>query len=261
MFPCTLKDSRGPKGKLVVGLSVIVLVIVLWFWPQATRSASVMPVASAPAGTHGPYSTNFPRGENPISERGKWSNGQTDGLDWANVQTIPGLAFGTEIGGTRPEPQNYDDSTALLKGTWGPNQTVQATVHSVNPNQDDTVWEEVEIRLRSSLSPHNATGYEIMFRCSKIEKAYCNIARWDGPLGKFTLLKKSFGSKYGVANGDVLKASMIGTVLTVYINGVQMVQTTDDTFKTGNPGMGFFIDRATGVNRDFGFTSFMATDR
>ena len=46
---------------------------------------------------------------------------------------------------------------------------------------------------------------------------------------------------------------MIGNVITVYINGVQMVQTTDDTFKTGNRGMGFFIDGATGVNRDLGF--------
>ena len=254
-----LLDLRGTKRKLIMGSSVIAVVIALW--PLATRSANMLPAVSAPAGTHGTYSTNFSRAENPISEGGKWSNGQTDGLDWANVQTTPGLAFGTEIGGSRPEPQNYDDSTALLKGTWGPNQTVQATVHSVNPNQDDTVWEEVELRLRSSLSPHNATGYEVMFRCSKIAKAYCNVARWEGPLGKFTYLIKAGGSQYGVAEGDVVKATMIGNVITVYINGVQMLQTTDDTFKSGNPGMGFFIDRATGVNSDFGFTSFMATDR
>ena len=59
----------------------------------------------------------------------------------------------------------------------------------------------------------------------------------------------------------MVKATMIGNVITVYINGVQMVQTTDDTFKTGNRGMGFFIDGATGVNRDFGFSSFMTTDK
>src|SRR5205823_5888542 len=81
----------------------------------------------------------------------------------------------------------------LLKGTWGPNQTAQATVRSVKPNQDGNVWEEVELRLRSSISPHNCTGYEIMFRCSKIPKAYCNIARWEGPLGKFTMLKQTEG--------------------------------------------------------------------
>jgi hypothetical protein len=210
---------------------------------------------------HGPYSTNFTRAENPLSEGGKWTNGGTDGLDWTDVRTTPGLVFGTEIGGNRPDPQKYDDSTALLKGAWGPNQTAQATVHSVNPNQDGKVWEEVELRLRSSISPHNCTGYEIMFRCSKIPQAYCNIARWEGRLGKFTYLKNSGGSKYGVSNGDVVKASMIGNVLTVYINGVQMVQVTDNKFTSGNPGMGFYLDGATGVMGDYGFSSFMATDK
>ena len=187
-------------------------------------------------------------------------NGHADGLDWADVQTTPGLAFGAEIGGSRPAPQKYDDSTALLKGTWGPNQTVQATVYSVHPNQDDKVWEEVELRLRSSITPHSCTGYEVMFRCSKIPQAYCNVARWEGPLGKFTFLEQTGGSKYGVKTGDVVKARMIGNTLTVYINGEQIFQLTDDKFPSGNPGMGFFLDGATGVNRDFGFSSFMASD-
>jgi hypothetical protein len=252
-------DFRSPKRKLVVGSSVIALVIALW--PLATRSANMLPAVSAPAGTHGTYSTNFPRAENPISEGGKWLNGQKDAVDWADVRTRPGLAFGLEIGGSRPEPQKYDDATALLTGTWGPNQTVQATVHSVNQNLSDKVWEEVELRLRSTLTPHNATGYEVMFRCSKTPNAYCNIARWDGPLGKFAYLKNSGGSKYGVADGDVVKASMIGNVITVYINGKQMAQTSDNTFKSGNPGMGFFIDGATGENGNFGFSSFTATDQ
>ncbi len=252
-------DYRDAKRKLALGASAIALVIALW--PLVTRSANMPPAASAPAGTHGPYSTNFPRAENPISEGGHWSNGQKDGLDWADVRTRPGLAYGLEIGGLRPEPQKYDDAAALLTGTWGPNQTVQATVHSVNQNQSDKVWEEVELRLRSTISPHTCTGYEVMFRCSKKPDAYCNIARWEGPLGKFSYVKNSGGSKFGVADGDVVKATMIGNVLTVYINGVQMVQTTDDTFKSGNPGMGFFIDGTTGENANYGFSSFMATDR
>jgi hypothetical protein len=126
---------------------------------------------AAPAGAHRDYSTDFPGTQNPISEGGQWLNGQTDGLDWTNVRTIPGFAFGTEVGGKRLAPQKYDDSTALLKGTWAPNQTVQGTVHSVNPNRDGKVYEEVELRLRSSISPHNCTGYEVMFRCSKIPEA------------------------------------------------------------------------------------------
>ncbi len=215
----------------------------------------------APTSTHGPYATNFSRTENPISEGGVWLNGQTDGLDWTDVRTTPGFAFGSEIGGKRSAPQKYDDSTALLKGTWGPNQTVQATVRSVNPNQDGKVYEEVELRLRSSISPHNCTGYEVMFRCTKIPQAYCNIARWEGPLGKFTMLKETNGSQYGVKTGDVVKATMMENILTVYINGVQMIQISDDKFAGGNPGIGYYLEGATGVIGDFGFSSFMATDR
>ncbi len=252
---------NGPKRQLIAGSAALALAVIAWFWTLAARSVNGLPAAPTPAGLHGPYRTDFPRAENPLSEDGQWYNGQADGLDWADVRTTPGFAFGTEIGGSRPDPQKYDDSTALLKGTWGPNQTVQATVHSVNQNQDGKVWEEVELRLRSSISPHRCMGYEIMFRCAKTPQAYCNIARWEGPLGKFTFVKQMGGSKYGVKNGDMVKATIIGNVITVYINGVQMFQVTDDKFTSGNPGMGFFIDGATGVNGDFGFSSFMATDR
>lgn len=249
-----------PNHRLSAWVSAIALLLMAGVWPLATRGLSLSP-APSPTGTHGPYSTNFPRAENPISEGGKWLNGHTDGLDWTDVRTTPGFAFGTEIGGNRPDPQKYDDSTALLKGTWGPNQTLQATVRSRNPNQDGRVWEEVELRLRSSISPHHCTGYEVMFRCSKTPKAYCNIARWNGPLGKFTMLKETVGSQYGVKGGDVVKASMIGTVLTVYINGQQMIQLSDHTFAGGNPGIGYYLEGATGRIGDFGFSSFMATDR
>jgi hypothetical protein len=134
-------------------------------------------------------------------------------------------------------------------------------VHSINPNQDGKVFEEVELRLRSSISHHNCTGYEVMFRCSKTPQAYCNIARWEGPLGKYTMLKETHGSEYGVKDGDVVKATMIGKVLTVYVNGVQMIQLSDDRFPNGNPGVGYYLEGATGMIGDFGFSSFLATDR
>jgi len=258
LHPLLIKFTR-PKFRETVAFSMLTLAAIVWLWPKAARSLNREPTVPVPS--HGPYSTDFPLRERPLSEGGKWLNGRANGLDWADVATIPGFAFGMEIGGSRPEPQKYDDSTALLAGVWGPNQTVQATVHNVNPNQDDKVWEEVEIRLRSTVSRHTCTGYEIMFRCSKIPKAYCNIARWEGPLGKFTYLKNMGGSKYGVKDGDVVKASMIGNLIKVYINGEQIGQVADNKFTSGNPGMGFFLDGATGVNRDFGFTNFMATDR
>ena len=117
--------------------------------------------------------------ENPISEGGNWTNGKADGVDWGDVRTTPGLAFGTNAG-------NFADSTAILDGSWGPDQMAQATVHSVN--QNDNYYEEVELRLRSTITPHNNTGYEINFRCSKTGNAYSQIVRWNGALGDFTYL-------------------------------------------------------------------------
>jgi hypothetical protein len=47
-------------------------------------------------------------------------------------------------------------------------------------------------------------------------------------------------------------------VITVFYNGVQIMQTTDSTYSAGNPGMGFFI-RSPAHNTDFGFSSFTAS--
>jgi len=248
--------AGGKRERAIVRAAPsLVLVLLAWYW--ADWSASALPAGSASSGTVRSYTTTFPRAENPLSEGGHWANGQKDGLDWANVRTTPGLAFGTEYGGTRPAPQKYDDSTALLTGVWGPDQTAQATVHAVN--QNDKIYEEVEVRLRSAFSPHRATGYEILFRSSKSANAYCEVVRWNGPLGDFTYLSRAKGSQCGVASGDSVKASMVGNVITAYINGAQVLRATDDTFKSGNSGIGFYIEGATGTNSDYGFASFTAT--
>ncbi len=210
-------------------------------------------LATSMAGTHRTYTTNFPLAENPISEGGNWENGKTVGIDWADVRTARGCVFGLESGST-----GYDDATALLTGSWKPDQTAQATVYSEHPN--DNIYEEVELRLRSSLSPHWASGYEILFRCSKSKNAYSDIVRWNGPLGSFTYLVHLEGAQYGVATGDVVKATIVGNVITSYINGVQVAQTVDNSFANGSPGIGFFLTGGAGVNRDYGFTSFTASD-
>ena len=48
-------------------------------------------------------------------------------------------------------------------------------------------------------------------------------------------------------------------VITAYINGVQVLKATDNTYTAGSPGIGFYIEGATAVNGDFGFTTFTAT--
>ena len=100
------------------------------------------------------YSTHFELDEDPISEGGKWKSGGKDGIDWYNVITKNGLAYGAVSKGA------YTDPTALLTGTWGKNQTMKAKVFS--RNQTEKYYQEVEMRLRSSYRHTNARAT----RCS-----------------------------------------------------------------------------------------------
>lgn len=233
--------------------ALMVSVVVLLLWCLASGPMDIPPTASALGRTHRVYTTSFRLTENPISEGGHWMNGQQVGLDWADVRTTRGFAFGTQPGTAR-----YDDSTALVTGTWRPDQMAQATVRTAN--QNDQIFEEVALRLRSSLSAHRATGYEILFRCLKTSDAYAQIVRWNGSLGDFTYLNAAGGSRYGVANGDVVRATIVGNVITAYINGLQVLQATDNTYASGSPGMGFYLEGTGGVNGDYGFTEFAASD-
>jgi hypothetical protein len=173
-------------------------------------------------------STSFQLDEDPISEGGKWNNGGKDGFDWYNVITKSGLAYGAVSKGA------YTDPTALLAGTWGKNQTVKARVFS--RNQTDKYYQEVEIRLRSSLSPRCCTGYEVFWRCLKTEKAYAEIVRWNGKVGDLTSLRKHTVAQYGVNDGDLVEATISGNVINGYVNGAEVISATDNTYKEGNTG-------------------------
>jgi hypothetical protein len=211
-------------------------------------------VSSSTAGRS--YSTNFAGVEDPITESGQWIGGKTVGLAWADFQSMPGLAYGKQNGWSQSV---YDDSIALLTGTWGPNQTVQATVKTVN--QDDSIFEELEIRLRSTISANRSTGYECLFSARSSANAYVQIVRWNGAFGDWALLDARGGIDYALRNGDTIKCTISGSTITAYINGVQKLQVTDSRYTTGNPGIGAYLQNATGVNQDYGFTSFAASDQ
>jgi hypothetical protein len=196
------------------------------------------------------YSTTFPRDENPLSESGRWINGRA-GLDWANVVVNNGLAHGSEDSLVK-----YNDSTALLAGTWDSNQMAQATVH-VGTRPQPGSYIELELRLRSRLAPHCCTGYECnVSMAANANKPYAQIVRWNGTLGDFTILKSQDIAQ--IVDGMVIKAVAAGNTITLYTNGVLLVSVADNKFTSGNPGMGFYLEGA-GVN-DSGFTRFSATD-
>ena len=201
-----------------------------------------------------PYVTTFPSIESPISENNVWVNGGVAGLDWTNVHTTAGLAFGTQNGSGA-----FNDSIAVLSGSWGPDQTVTATVHSVN-QQSGNVFEEVELLLRFQITAHSARGYEVNFRALNDKESYSEVVRWNGPLGNFSYLVKNHGQKFGITDGSVIKASIVGNLITVFINDVVVSEVVDNVYASGSPGMGFFAAHAGGVNRDFGFMRYTATD-
>jgi hypothetical protein len=217
----------------------------------ASCTSSEQPVSPAfPGKIQIPYETKFPRTENPISENNIWINGRAIGREWADVQSLPGLVFSTESG-----KGEYRDATAILAGAWSPNQSVEATVHSVS--QNSKIFEEVELRLRSFVSQRKITGYEVNFRCTSDGTQYVQIVRWNGPLGKFSYIASATGP--GLRDGDLVKATIVGNKIAAFINGALVVQGTDSSFSSGNPGLGFYNEGGTSANNsDFGFTSFRA---
>jgi len=205
----------------------------------------------------GTYSTAFPLNESPISEGGNWIGGKSVGLDWSDVAVANHMAVCTVDATHNP---TYNDSTAILTGNWGSNQTVTATLFITN--QGSIGYPEVELRLRSSISPHICTGYEILYSLLNNSSTYISIVRWNGTYGNWTDIGHVIGSQYVSTNGSTLKATMIGTNITVYLNGAVVVTGADSTYTNGNPGFGMDIDSShINQNGTFGLTGFSATDR
>jgi hypothetical protein len=208
------------------------------------------------------YSTTFPATEDPISQSGEWVNGGSTGVEWGNVQTKPGLAFGTIINGAPP----YNDSTAVLAGSWGSNQTVQGTAVITPNSQDFSSQEEVELHLNMTITPDNITGYELDF--STISgNPYIVIVRWNGPLNSYCYINSGSTCSNPVTvpmvihNGDVLKGTNVNGLITVYVNGVAEATATDTTYSNGSPGVGFWnVGGNTGDLANYGFSEFTATD-
>jgi hypothetical protein len=217
------------------------------------------------------YSTHFQLDEDPISDGGMWLNGRADGIDWIDVISKNGVGYGAvsrmgvperrveqgNLEGSTPEeaaPEgDYDDPTAVLAGAWGRDQHGKARVFSRNPTEE--YFQEVQIRLRHTMKPHSCTGYEVFWRCLKTEGGYAEIVRWDGKVGDWTSLKRFAGPEYGVEDGDLVEATIVGNVLKGFINGVEVISATDDTYSEGAPGIGFNFG-VSDTNVDHGFSYF-----
>ena len=204
------------------------------------------------------FSTTFPATENPISQNGRWTNGGTTGIDWGNVETVggsPGKAYGVS------QPSAYADPTAILSGVKLNNdQQASATLFVTGT----PAVGEVEVRLRTNISAHSITGYELY--CSvTASDPYVAITKWEGPLNRWYNLLQYKGSPYACTNGTVLKGTVQGNppVLTLYLNGVKKAQATDTgqdgfpVWTSGYAGIGFWGGNPFSA---FGFSNFSASN-
>lgn len=202
------------------------------------------------------YSTTFPNAETPISESSNWTNGLAVGLDWQNINTSNSTAFGSQ-----PTLDNgFDDSTALLKGAWGSNQTVEATVFTLvnNYGVPGTFTNmEVELRLRSLLSPHLCTGYECLFSVSS--NHYNEIVQWNGALGAFTSMTNNT-TVGATKNGDKIKTTIINTNIFIFVNNNLTASFSTNTYSVGQPGLGAYHDHTIVSNTWWGLSNYNAWD-
>lgn len=217
------------------------------------------------------YATAFSTDESPISEHGMWLNGRTDGISWTDVYVEGGLAIGAYArnslaehraeqgnleGGAEVAPVgDWDDPTAVLTGEWGSDQYAKGEVYSQKPTAE--FFQEVQLRLRHVLTAGSCTGYEFIFRPLKTDEAYVEIVRWGGAIGTWKSLARVAGDGYGVGDGDIVEATAIGSRLTAYINGVEVLSADDDVYTSGAPGIGFNFGCGHS-NVDHGFRSFEA---
>jgi hypothetical protein len=215
------------------------------------------------------YRTTFALTENPIAEGGVWSNGKTEGVAWQNMRTTTNKAFGTQSGNSGV----YDDSVAVLKGTFGADQEARATVFSTVTAA--AYYAEVELLLRGTVSTAGTVQtYEVVFSVNpsaQTQGSYCEIVKWFGPStgGPGVQFLSLTGQQTITAptTGAVVRARIVGNTITAYINSTQVAQITDSVglsgtapYTTGNPGIGHWLNNngATGDPTTYGFSDFTA---
>jgi hypothetical protein len=207
------------------------------------------------------YSTNFDSTENPISESAKWVNGQAIGLNWSNVQTGSGNAYGSrhvDTGGVG----RYSDPIAHLSTsfmTFSANQYAQGIVHRAagySHASSSSTAHEIELLLRFQITANSARGYEILIS----RDDWIVIVRWNGPVGNYTQLASTGGPiSPVVSDGDLIRAE-IGSDnrVRVFRNGVlALTGPVNTSFASGQPGIGFWPTPGATL-ASYGWKSFQA---
>jgi hypothetical protein len=236
----------------------LLLLLIASAHAQILRGSTLFGSTACSPTTGHNYTTTFPATENPISECSSWINGNASPqLDWTAIRTTPAFAFGTEAS----THAHDDDSTAWLTGTWGNDQEMWGTI--VAPTAANTD-KEAELRFRITAASHSLTGYEVELQSFRVTGCIIDLVRWNGPLDNFTVLTSVSDAAPSLCllTGDVARATMIGGMIRVFVNGVEAkhLSATDSTYASGAPGIGTFILSGGGLTNNFGFSAYTATD-
>ena len=119
--------------------------------------------------------------------------------------------------------------------TWTNDQFIQMTIVSISVSQQATIC------VRMSPNTARIDGY-----CAGIGPGVWGgtyrIEKWAAGV-ESTL----FTSAVSAVNGDVMNFQILGTTLTLKVNGTSQISNTDSSFSTGKPGV--FIDNGAGTGQ------------
>ncbi len=200
------------------------------------------------------YSTTFQIVENPVDEGLITST--SPGVNWSGLGlggsgTLPVAPIAVVASGMAESVDyanpNYGDALAVVTGTWAPDQSASVTVGDLVAQPGG--YEEFEVHLRTN--PTTGAGYEITWGYNN---DYIAVATWNAH-GGYTNLNFT-PTTTDIHPGDVLSASIIGNVISVFTNGALVATVTDNTFSSGNPGFGF----NQGGTSEYDISSFSASD-
>jgi hypothetical protein len=174
----------------------------------------------------------FATTENPLGS--PWRNGAANGLDWQDMQSGSGNAYGT---GASPGAET--DPIACLTG-YNANHYIEATIFRAG-GYSPAINHEIELHTRCTISANSITSYEFLMNTA----GNYQVVRWDGAIGvlDFTItVTEQNGGPTGLmcVNGDVVRIEVTGSNFTMKLNGTTLATWTDSTYSTGGPGIASF---------------------
>lgn len=192
----------------------------------------------------------FPLDENPTDENGLMLEGLRDGVDWNDMQS------GGPTDGVRrcfAAVNSGNDSNMCARGGRHviPNDQEVVTTIYRDPAYTPADSHEVLLLLRWNITANFTRGYEILIPINNGGQ----IVRWNGVLNDFTVLSPTGPGNPAPVTGDIVRAKIVGSVITVFYTPIstgiegQIMTVTDSTWAGGNPGAGNFSRTGNTPNR------------